>query len=217
MRFEIFSLPAFRCARSPQCFQFPKRRLEISRIESRGRTLRKYIIHMLGTEGSKARLRTALKLLGFEQVRITEAEQDSTAPAPRPDNLPTSPEAKAVADLYLRPHERAWSEVEITEFRKAIKRGAITLEIMKTISAHYDRERKKPDHCCRRDLLTFLRHVDGEHDRARAAKPTRGKALEWTPANVVEMPQDPAEQDRIRAVAAAGLRETRAKIGGNGV
>jgi hypothetical protein len=80
------------------------------------------------------------------------------------------------------------------------------------VMAFYDRERKKADHYCRTSILTFLRNFGGELDKARADKPRVGKALEWTPANVVPM-TDPAKAERIASAARQAAREFRESQG----
>lgn len=174
----------------------------------------RYTITADGQPGAKARLRTALRLMGFESIRITEATADVTAPKPRPDNLPTSALARQVADLYGRDHATPWSEAEIAEFRKLVKRGVLTDEAVRAIANHYHAERKKEEHYCRRELLTFLRHFDGELDKARAVKPGRSRANEWPDgvAKIIALP-DPAETDRVRAVALEQARAFREGMG----
>ena len=176
----------------------------------------RYTITADARPGAKARLRTALKLMGFESIRIVEADAAATAPKPRPDNLPTSALARQVADLYKRDHSTPWSDAEIAEFRKAVKRGVITDEAVRAIASHYHAERKKEDHYCRRDLLRFLRHFDGELDRARAVKPGRNRALEWGDgaARIVALPPpDEAEAERVRAAALEQGRAFREGLG----
>lgn len=162
----------------------------------------KYTVTFTNPPGQKSRYRHALKLLGAESVRIVESEEQAGAAKTRPDNLPTSPEAMAVASLYGRKLDRPWADEEIAVFRKARTRGIITIENMTIIANHYRTERRKSEHCCRRDMLTFLRHVDGELDRARAARPSN-RALEWSDSSkVVPMPVQ-SEEERARIVAAA--------------
>lgn len=109
----------------------------------------------------------ALRLLGATAVRIIEAKEQS-APIPK-DNVPTCPIALATATLFKRKPDQEWSEVEISIFKKARKRGVLTLESMTQIDRYYAAERRKGDDGMhRRDLLTFLRNCDGEADRARA-------------------------------------------------
>lgn len=74
------------------------------------------------------------------------------------------------------------------------------MENMTILTNHYKQERKKADHYCRRDLLTCLRNIDGEIDRAKAAKPKSGKSLEWAQPKIVALP-DPEEVERARATA----------------
>jgi len=173
--------------------------------------LKKYTIHTTGDAGRKAHLRTLLKLAGFATPRIDEAEGESTAPKQKPDNLPTSPLAKEVAKLFHREAEKPWSDAEILAFRAAGRAG-MDLAGMAEVASFYERERKKPDHYCRTSILTFLRHFGGELDKARADKPKVGKALEWTPANVVPM-TDPAEAERIASAARQAAREFREGMG----
>jgi len=173
--------------------------------------LKKYTIHTTGEAGRKAHLRTLLKLAGFATPRIEEAEGEATAPKPKPDNLPTSPLAKEVAKLFHREPEKPWSDAEILAFRAAGRAG-MDLAGMVEVASFYERERKKPDHYCRTSILTFLRHFGGELDKARADKPKAGKALEWTPANVVPV-TDPEEAERIASAARQAAREFRESQG----
>ena len=173
--------------------------------------MKKYTIYTTGEEGRKSHLRTLLKLAGFASPRIDEAEVESIAAKPKPDNLPSSPLAKAIATLFHREPEKPWSDIEIVAFRAA-SRGGMDEGSIAEVATFYERERKKPDHYCRTSILTFLRHFGGELDKARADKPKVGKALEWTPANVVPM-TDPAEAERIAAAARTAAREFREGMG----
>jgi len=170
-----------------------------------------YTISATGQPGAKSRIRTALRLMGFEGIRIDETAVESTAPKPKPDNLPTSGLAKAIANLFHRDSEKPWSDIEIVAFRAAT-RGGMDEGAVAEVAGFYERERKKPDHYCRTSILTFLRHFGGELDKARADKPKVGKALEWTPANVVPM-TDPAEAERIASAARQAAREFREGMG----
>jgi hypothetical protein len=167
-------------------------------------------------DDAKGRVRTALKLMGGDGIRIVEVSGEAAKVPVRKDNVPTSPVAMALAGLYGRASDAEWADAEIAEFRKVKARGVLTIEAVEAIARHYARERKKPDNYCRRDLLTLLRHFDGELDRARAARPVAGKALEWTPANVVNMPEpDEAEAQRVREAAraqAAAFREQQGRM-----
>jgi hypothetical protein len=172
----------------------------------------RYTIHATGQPGAKGRIRTALKLMGFDGVRIDEAEASATVAKPKPDNLPTSPLAKAVAKLFHRDAEKPWADAEIAAFRAAGRSG-MDLASMAEVATFYERERKKPDHYCRTSILTFLRHFGGELDKARADKPKAGKALEWAqPQNVVPM-TDPAEAERIAAAAREAAKQFRESHG----
>jgi hypothetical protein len=172
----------------------------------------RYTIHATGQPGAKSRIRTALKLMGFDGVRIEETEADAAVAKPKSDNLPTSQLAKEVAKLFHREPEKPWSDAEILAFRAAGRSG-MDLAGMAEVASFYERERKKPDHYCRTSILTFLRHFGGELDTARADKPRAGKALEWAqPANVVPM-TDPAEAERIASAARQAAREFREGMG----
>lgn len=171
----------------------------------------RYTITATGQPSAKARIRTALRLMGFDSIRIDETAVESTAPKPKLDNLPTSGLAKAIAILFHRDSEKPWSDIEIVAFRAAT-RGGMDDGAVAEVASFYERERKKPDHYCRTSILTFLRHFGGELDKARADKPKVGKALEWTPANVVPM-TDPAEAERIASAARQAAREFREGMG----
>jgi hypothetical protein len=172
----------------------------------------RYTIHATGQPGAKGRIRTALKLMGFDGVRIEEAEVDATVAKPKPDNLPTSPLAKAVAKLFHRDESKPWADAEIAAFRAAAKCG-MDLASMAEVATFYERERKKPDHYCRTSILRFLKHFPGELDKARADKPKAGKALEWAqPENVVPMTA-PEEAERIAAQAREAARKFRESHG----
>jgi len=171
-----------------------------------------YTISATGQPGAKSRIRTALKLMGFDGVRIDETEVNATVAKPKSDNLPTSALAKAIATLFHRDLGKPWSDIEIVAFRAAT-RGGMDEGAVAEVAGFYERERKKPDHYCRTSILTFLRHFGGELDKARADKPKVGKALEWTqPVNVVPM-TDPAEAERIASAARQAAREFRESQG----
>jgi len=161
-------------------------------------------------DNAKARLRTSLKLLGALSVRIVELEEAQAKEPVRPDNLPSTPEAKAIADIYNRKHTQPWQDDEIAAFRKLRTTGILTLENIAMVADYYKIERKKPEHFCRTSVLRLIRYFPGELDKARADKPKAGKALEWAqPENVVPM-TDPAEAERIATAAreaAARFRE----------
>lgn len=157
-------------------------------------------------DNAKARIRTALKLLGASAVRI---EETATAPSVKlkPDTLPTSEAAKAVATLFHRSHDKEWADEEIVAFKKAVKTGLLTLENMKIVTAFYLRERKQEKHFCRTSILTFCRHFGTELDKARASKPEPSKKGEWLDSNkVVPMtPDADAEEIRRKAKEQAAL------------
>lgn len=168
----------------------------------------RYTVSFSDQPSSKARYRTALKLMGATDIRMSEAEVDATAPKPKRDNLPTSEEARAVASLYGRSYETPWTDNEVALFKTARKTGALSMENMKLISVYYTAERKKGrDGIYRRDLVTFLNNASTELDRAREAKPRNGHALEWSPAPVIVALPNPDETERIRLAALAHAAE----------
>lgn len=171
----------------------------------------RYTVIFTDRPNSKARYRAALKMMGAQEVRIVESEAQAPTVKPRKDNTPTSPEAKAVADLFNRLHDLPWTDAEITLFKTARKTGALSLENMKLITVYYRTERaKNREGHHRRDLPTFLRNASGELDRAKAVKPTNGHALEWSDSRpkIVALP-DPAEAERLARVAREGLEQFR--------
>ncbi len=169
----------------------------------------RYTIVCHDKPGSKPRYRHALRLLGAEGVKISELQVEASAPKPKPDNLPTSPEAKAVASLFGRPLDKPWSDAEIALFRKT--KVLLTETNMKLLTTYYTEERKRGrEGIQRRDLTTFLRNLTGEIDRASAVKPRNGHALEWTDSTpkLTVLP-DPVETARLAAQAREGLAKFR--------
>ena len=169
----------------------------------------RYTIHATGQPGAKGRIRTALKLMGFDGVRIDESATDATVARPKPDNLPTSPLALAVAKLFKREADKPWTDEEIAAFRKAGNVGMCP-GTFDEVEKFYREQRKLEKHYCRTSILTFLRHFTEELDKARAQKAKPGRALDWAqPENVVPMTA-PEDAERIAAAAreaAARFRE----------
>lgn len=144
-------------------------------------------------DDAKRRLRSALKLMGAAEIRIEEVKGEAATAPIRPDNQPTSPEAIAVAKLFGRKPDAVWSDVEIKLFKAARKRGAVTLESMEIMARYYAAERKKgtgeDGGMHRRDLLTWVRNVDGENDRAKEyASRRRSTGPGWVPTIVGSAP-----------------------------
>lgn len=159
----------------------------------------RYTITVTDRQGSKARYRTALKLLGAENIRIEETEATDQQ-KPKKDNIPTSPEAKAVATLFKRKHDTEWADEEITAFKKAVKANLMTIENITLVANHYRKNSGIEGSYLRTSLLTFCRHFGTELDKARAVKPVNCR-LEWPKDDkVVPMPSQ-EEQDRIAAKA----------------
>lgn len=165
----------------------------------------RFTIHVTFPDNARMRLRAALRMMGGESIVISEAKEQAT-PAKK-DNVPTCPMAVAVAVLFGRKPEQEWNETEITIFKAARKRRAITIESMAIMTTYYHAERKKGSDpqtggIHRRDLLTFLRNVDGENDRANAHASSRRKGAsrgEWLPSMVqppllVAMPEPTREE-----------------------
>jgi len=109
---------------------------------------------------------------------IAEAEADTKAEIripPNPQggkereskNLPKSPEAIRISQLYGRRLTTKWSDKEIRAF-KAI--GPINADDLDLVCAYTESEKAKGENGRqRRDLLTFLNNFTGEVDRAKAA------------------------------------------------
>jgi len=186
-------------------FRHSLTRLTVASMPSR------YTITALAAAGAKARLRTALRLMGFDSIRIDEAEAGASVAKPKPDNLPTSPLAIAVAELFHRDRTKPWADAEITAFRAATKCG-LDLSSLAEVANFYATQRKLEKNYCRTSILTFLRHFTEEWDKARAEKPRAGRSLEWTPANVVPM-TDPADAERIANEAREAAKAFREGMG----
>ena len=80
------------------------------------------------------------------------------------------------------------------------------------VEKFYREQHKLEKHYCRTSILTFLRHFTEELDKARAEKPRAGRALEWTPANVVPM-SAPEDAERIAEAAREQARQFREGLG----
>lgn len=171
----------------------------------------RYSITFTDRPGAKARYRQALKMMGAENVTITEKEQEITEPKPRKDNTPTNDLSKSVASLYGRSHETEWTDLEIAAFRTAAKTKTLTLENMKLVTEFYAKERKKEKCYCRTSLLVFCRNWTSELDKAKAAKPVASKALEWIDSNKIVALPDPAEVERARLAAKESAAAFRAQ------
>ncbi len=169
----------------------------------------RYTIVCHDKPGSKPRYRHALKLLGAEGVKISEAQVEASAPKPKPDNLPTSPEAKAVASLFGRPLDKPWMDEEIKVFKAAVKTGLVTVEALNVIAGHYKASKGREGAYLRTSILTFCRHFGTELDKARAGKVTskKGEWLDSTP-KIDQMPS-PEEIERIARQAREGLAKFR--------
>jgi hypothetical protein len=84
---------------------------------------------------------------------------------------PESDEGKRIANLFNRRLTTAWSEKEISAFKKA---QPILPEDLDVIESYYAGQRRKGDQGHhRRDLPTFLNNYRGELDRATAWKGSR--------------------------------------------
>jgi hypothetical protein len=83
---------------------------------------------------------------------------------PKKDNRPTTDTAKRIADIYKRPHDKAWKDKEIAAFRKALP---ITEDELRLVEKLYASDYKFK----RRNLITFLNQFHGEVDIARGKFP----------------------------------------------
>jgi hypothetical protein len=106
-----------------------------------------------------------------EAIPTTLPEAPSAPVVRESKALPTSLEAKAIADLFNRRHTTEWSGKEIKAFKALQRRGVITMEAIELIAPYYAHQRSPDgDGIHRRDLCTFLNNFDGELDRARSFK-----------------------------------------------
>ena len=92
-----------------------------------------------------------------------------SAPKKKPSPLPTSPEAKAIADIVHRRHDTAWSDVEIRYFKRL---HPINLDDLATLAAYYGAHwpPHRDKNVLRHDLKTLLNNWQGEVDRASVWK-----------------------------------------------
>jgi hypothetical protein len=88
------------------------------------------------------------------------------------DNLPTSPQAIRISELFHRRPTTKWSAKEIKAFESIPRESLDHLDL---VCRYTEAERLKGEQGRhRRDLATFLNNFTGELDRARA-KPVNGK------------------------------------------
>lgn len=139
----------------------------------------RYVITVDMPYSAKAQLRSALRMMGAQAIRINEAKDKVLAPI-RSEATPTLPEALAIAALFGRQPETEWSVKEIDAFKKAFKRGVVTIETVGLITKFYRSERKLPENHCRTSVLTLMLYWDGELDKARQWKP-KGAGPGWIP------------------------------------
>lgn len=94
------------------------------------------------------------------------------------DNLPTSPQAIRISQLYNRRQATPWSDKEVKAF-KAI--GTISIEDLELVCRYTEDERTKDANGRhRRDLATFLNNFRGELDRANAkSSPSPQKQIQF--------------------------------------
>ena len=111
---------------------------------------------------------------------LTPQGGETESGKPKPNSVPTTPQAIRIASLYRRRLTTPWSTKEIRSY-KAI--GAIDPEDLELVCRYTEAERAKGDNGRhRRDLATFLNNYHGELDRARqqlAAKTTPPPAKQF--------------------------------------
>ena len=98
------------------------------------------------------------------ELMKTEASTPPQKEKPKKDNRPTTDTAKRIADIFRRPHEKAWKDKEIAAYRKAMP---ITEDELRLLEKLYASDYKFK----RKNLITFLNQFHGEVDRARAHFP----------------------------------------------
>lgn len=123
-------------------------------------------------------------------------------------SLPTSPEAKRIADVMHRRRETHWNPREIKEFRlrrkeKCFEREEDLVNLERYYARHWPPNSDK--NILRHDLITLLRHLQGEYDRARVW--AEKHPVKAPPRKVIPMPllnsepyiapTDPAEIERL--------------------
>lgn len=103
-----------------------------------------------------------------EAKNIPQTPKGALEKNPKDKNIPTSPAAIRIAQLYNRRLTTAWSDKEIKAF-KAL--GQIDHDDLEIVCKYTDAERTKGDNGRhRRDLSTFLNNFYGEVDRAKESK-----------------------------------------------
>jgi hypothetical protein len=93
---------------------------------------------------------------------------DGEAKTPKP-RIPTSPEAKTIAELYGRRPTTAWSDKEVRALKAILP---VDPEDLALVARYTKAEMAKGENGRhRRDLATFLSNFPGELDRARNRSP----------------------------------------------
>jgi hypothetical protein len=93
---------------------------------------------------------------------------DGEAKSPKP-RIPTSPEAKTIAELYGRRPTTAWSDKEVRALKAILP---VDPEDLALVARYTKAEMAKGENGRhRRDLATFLNNFPGELDRARNRSP----------------------------------------------
>jgi hypothetical protein len=93
---------------------------------------------------------------------------DGEARSPKP-RIPTSPEAKTIAELYGRRPTTAWSDKEVRALKAILP---VDPEDLALVARYTKAEMAKGENGRhRRDLATFLSNFPGELDRARNRSP----------------------------------------------
>lgn len=147
----------------------------------------------------------AAALLAMPPFPMSRVPSPPKKPLPgqpvNPKKCPTKPFSLWVCKLYSRRTTTEWSDEEIAAYRKLTPPQP---DEMAMIEAYYKAERAKGDGekggIWRRDILRFLRHFQGELDRARAhheQSQRKLKRFEPKPDNVVQLPPQPVVPEEL--------------------
>lgn len=149
--------------------------------------------------------RALLAMPPFPMSRVPVPSKRAVTGQPvNPKRCPTKPFSLWVCRLYGRRETTEWSDEELAAYRKLT---APLPDEMAMIEAYYKAERAKGDGekggIWRRDILRFLRHFQGELDRARAhheQSQRRIRRFEPKPSNIIPLEQTPVvPEDEARA------------------
>lgn len=118
--------------------------------------------------------------------------------------LPVEDWKPRLAAIYGRRKGTAWSASELTAYARI--RNAVDEHELAMVERYYGVHRKKPENYCRRELLTFLRHYQGEVDKARdwcekhpvkGTRTVRASKVFAEPPVQPETPEERAARERL--------------------